>query len=231
MLNNCHALTRRFGFGRLPALVLYLSMSFLAGCSHTRMVTVTVPPRVDLSGYGTIGLMNFTSNADGEINGFATQRLQQAIQAAQPGTRFIELGSTESVLAAVGAKSLDAEAIKRIGQKYEVTAFFHGNVVYSHPKTNVRVLDVTKLQGSVRKELKGDVFAKRVECRTGASVWSSSAWAKRTIGGVSVNGNAVSVTPNEENPQREMIPALVYHLTHDFRATTVQREVSDKAAS
>src|SRR5262249_43077799 len=88
-----------------PILLAFLLMS---GCSST--VLVTVPPRADLKGYGTLGVVDFTSNSGGAAGARATQQLQEQIQAAQPGTRFIELGSRDTVLAAVGRNQLDADA-------------------------------------------------------------------------------------------------------------------------
>ncbi len=85
-----------------------------------------------MKAYETTGIIEFASNADANINQYATQQFQQQLQSAQPGTRLIELGARESVLAAVGAKQLDADAIKKIGQKYGVTAIVHGGASDSH---------------------------------------------------------------------------------------------------
>lgn len=200
----------------------WLSLAIVCGCSST--VLVRVPPRVDMQAYDTTGIIDFASNAEGTTSQFATQQLQQHIQAAQPGTKFIELGSRESVLAAVGARQLDVEAIKRIGQKFGVAAVFHGNITYSEPTTNVRVSDLSKLQGGVKSEIKGDIFGRLLETRTGASVWSSSAWMKKPIAGITSGDQGISVVMKDSNPRYEMVPTLVYHLTNDFRATTARRK-------
>ena len=147
---------------------LLLSLVVLWGCSST--VLVPVPPRMDLKSYGTLGIVEFGSNSDGAINLHATRQFQQQIQAAQPGTPFIELGSREAVLAAVGGRQLDVEALRRIGEKYGVAAIFLGDIVYSDPRTDVKVSDLTKLEGGIRTEIKGDISSRLVETRTGASV-------------------------------------------------------------
>src|ERR1041384_80425 len=100
----------------LAPIMLAVLLATGNGCSST--VLVSVPPRVDLKGYGTLGVVDFTSNSGGAGGARATQQLQEQIQAAQPGTRFIELGSREAVLAAVGRNQLDADAAKRIGKRY-----------------------------------------------------------------------------------------------------------------
>jgi hypothetical protein len=202
---------------------LWLSMGLLCGCSST--VLVRVPPRLDMQAYETTGIIAFVSNAEGPTNEYATQQFQQYVQAAQPGTRFVELGSRESVLAAVGARLLDAEAIKRIGRKFGVAAVFHGHITYSEPTTNVRVTDLSKLHGGVRSEIKADIFGRLLETRTGASVWSSSAWTRKPIAGLVSGEHGVSVSMKDSNPRHEMVPTLIYHLTDDFRATTARQKV------
>ncbi len=202
---------------------LLLSLAVLWGCA-AKTVLVPVPPRMDLRGYGPLGIVEFTSNADRAINTHATRKFQEQIQAAQPGTPFIELGDRETVLAAVSARQLDADALKKIGEKYGLAAIFLGDIVYSDPKTSVRITDLTKLEGGVRAEVRADISSRLVETRTGASVWSSSAWARRQIGRLSVSAErGVSGQASDSNPREEMVPALAYQLTHDFRPTSVRQ--------
>lgn len=201
--------------------VLLLSLAML-GCSST--VVVPVPPRMELGSYGTLGIVEFASNADRAINARGTRQFQEQIHAAQPGTRFVELGSREAVLAAVGGKQLDADALRRIGEKYGVAAIFLGEIVYSEPKADVQIKDLARLEGGVRTEIRGDISSRLVETKTGASVWSSSAWAKRQTGSLRVSAeNGVSGGMSQSNPRDEMIPALVYQLTHDFRPSSVRQ--------
>jgi hypothetical protein len=202
---------------------LLLSLVMLWGCSST--VLVPVPPRMDLKTYETLGIVEFASNADRSINVHATRKFQEQIQAAQPGTRFIELGSREAVLAAVGGRQLDADALRKIGEKYGVAAIFLGDIAYSEPRTDVRLTDLAKLEGGARTEIRADITSKLVESRTGASVWSSSAWVRRQIGRVSVSAErgVNAAASKSANPREEMMPTLVYQLTHDFRPSSVRQ--------
>jgi hypothetical protein len=201
---------------------LLLSLA-MWGCSSST-VLVSVPPRMDLKSYGTLGIVEFVSNSDRAINAHATRQFQEQIQAAQPGTRFIELGNREAVLAAVGGRQLDVDALKKIGERYGVAAIFLGDITYSEPRTDVKLTDLTKLEGGMRTEIKGDISSRLVETSTGASVWSSSAWAKRQIGRLSVSAEqGVSGGVSKSNPREEMVPVLVYHLTHDFRPSSVRQ--------
>jgi hypothetical protein len=179
---------------------------------------------MDLKSYGTLGIVEFASNSDSTINTYATRQLQAQIQAAQPGTPFLELGSRETVLAAVGANQFDVDTLKKIGHKFGVAAIFVGDIAYSE-KTDVKVTDITKVQGGVRTEVRGDISSRLLETRTGASVWSSSAWAKRQVGRLSVSEQGVSGGMSNSNPREEMVPALVKHLTQDFRPGSVRRRV------
>ncbi|HXJ52323.1 MAG TPA: hypothetical protein VNH16_13075 [Burkholderiales bacterium] len=205
----------------LAPILLAVLLATGNGCSST--VLVSVPPRVDLKGYGTLGVVDFTSNSGGAGGARATQQLQEQIQAAQPGTRFIELGSREAVLAAVGRNQLDADAAKRIGKRYGVDAVFLGEIAYSDAKTDIRVNDLTKLDAGLRSEVLGDISARLVETASGASVWSNSGWVRRQVGRVNVSEQGISASMTKSDPREEMVPALVYQITHDFRPTTERR--------
>jgi len=212
---------------RRPAVfALLLSLAMLWGCSSSRTVLVNVPPRMDLKSYGMLGIVEFASNANSAINARATREFLSHVHSAQPGTRIVELGSREAALAAVGAKQLDADALRRIGEKYGVEAIVLGEIAYSEPRTDVKITDLSKLEGGVRTEVRGDISAKLVETRTGASVWSSSAWARRQVGHVNVSADqGVSGTLRNSDPREEMLPALVSNLTQDLRPTSVRQQV------
>ncbi len=114
-------------FAKPSVLLLFLSLGVL-GCAGSNYVTVRVPPEVDLRSYAAVGIIELGSNADAAISRYATERFQSSVQSAQPGTRLVELGTAESVLAAVGARQLDADAIKKIGTRFGVAAVFEGNI-------------------------------------------------------------------------------------------------------
>jgi hypothetical protein len=206
---------------RFAAISLLVGFALLAACSHT--VVVPVPPRVDLRGYSSIGIVEFDSNSERAISARATRQFQEQIQAAQPGTRFIELGDRQALLASLGAKQLDAPTLRRIGQQYGVAAVFLGDIAYSEPRVDVKISDIAKMEGGMRAEIRGDMSARLFETATGASVWSNSSWARRQLGAVSVSEQGVSGGLRNANPREEMVPALVYEITHDFRPSSVRQ--------
>ena len=206
-------------------IAVVLALAFLSGCA-SKTVLVHVPPQLDMGAYATTGIIEFAALADAAVAQHATRQFQESVQRAQPGTRFLELGTREHVLAAVGARELDTEAIKKIGQKYGVAALFLGEITYSDPKVDIVVVDPLKLQGSVKAEVKGDMSSRLMETNSGASVWSSSSWAKRQLGSVRVSGEiGISGRVSQSNPREEMVRDMVYHLTHDFRSTSVRQRV------
>lgn len=201
--------------------VLVVLAAVLSGCSQHHTVVVKVPPRVELKPYGTIGIIDFSSNGERATSVHATRQFQEHVQEAQPGTRFLELGPRDAVLAAIGARELDPAALQKIGAMYRVNAVFLGDIVYSDPKTDIKVSDIMKLEGGVRSELRGDITSRLFETSSGASVWTRSAWAKRQLGALSVSAErGVSGGMSKSNPREEMVPSLVFQLTHDFRPST-----------
>lgn len=203
---------------------LLLALAILAGCS--KYVKVTVPPRMDLIRYETLGIVEFSSNASATVNAQATRQFQEHIQAAQPGTPFLDLGNREALLKTMDSRQFDADTIKKIGERYGVDAIFLGEINYSEPKTDIKISDIDKLEGGIRTEIRGDISSKMMETRSGASVWSSSAWATRQIGKLRVSAeDGVSGRMSDSNPREEMVPDMVWHLTHDFRPSTVRQKV------
>jgi len=87
----------------------------------------------------------------------------------------------------------------------------------------VKISDIAKMEGGVRAEIRGDMSARLFETASGASVWSTSGWARRQLGGVNVSEQGVSGGMRNANPREEMVPTLVYEVTHDFRPTSVRQ--------
>jgi len=202
--------------------VVVTALAMLGACSHT--VLVPVPPRVELQGYGTLGIVEFGSNSERGISARATRQFQEQVQAAQPGTRFIDLGDRQALLASLGVKQLDPAAMRKIREKYGVGAIFLGDIAYSQPRVDVNIGDLTKLEGGMRAEMKGELSAQLLETASGASVWSSSGWVRRPLGSVSLSAeHGVSGGMRNSDPREEMVPALVREVTQDFRPTTVRQ--------
>jgi hypothetical protein len=103
---------------------------------------------------------------------------------------------------------------------------FVGDIVYSDPKTDIRINDLARLDGGARTEVRGDMAVRLIETRSGASVWSSSSWARREVSRLRVStASGISGSTRDSDPRSEMVPALVMHATPDFRPSTERRQV------
>lgn len=196
----------------------------LSACSKT--VTVEVPPRVDLSEWPVVGVVEFTTETNKALAQDATQQFIMQLQSAQPGVRILELGEQNALLEAVQRSRIDPDAIKQIGLKYGVQAIFTGKLQVAEAKPDVsfsRDLSTASAGASIN----GGLDAKLQETNTGATVWSNGAHGKWSIGGLTFGGKGISdveyTDPNDKYD--EMIRELAEVATNDFRPTYEKRKV------
>ncbi|MEN8807307.1 MAG: hypothetical protein ABF291_07510, partial [Desulfobacterales bacterium] len=62
----------------------------------------------------------------------------QRAQYAQPGVRFLELGTLAPILTSVGADHLDPDILMSLARKYHVNAVFTGHLEISEVKPKIR---------------------------------------------------------------------------------------------
>lgn len=211
---------------RVRCMVVLMAALALLACSRT--VTVKVPPRVDLKGFATIGVVDFAARPPGELAGEATQRLLGQLQAAQPGARFLELGSREQVLREVGRSELDYRAVRAIGERYGVAAVLSGSVEVSEPRPDL-ALSPNLASVSAQAKIDGKMSAKLWESASGATVWTNSSWGSWSVGRVSIAGNGAA-SADFRHPQEqsnEIVMALIKALCGDFWPTYERRQASE----
>ena len=138
-------------------LLILIVCSFFA-CAKTALVYVQ--PRLDLTEYVRVGIIDCTTNADPSISRYATQQLEEYIHSAQAGIHFIELGAQEEMLNVVKSNKLDSEAIQKIGEKYNVAAVFQSDIEYSDVKTDVNMKDILNLKTKVQTYLYATLTAR-----------------------------------------------------------------------
>ncbi len=156
---------------KIIAVALTLTLAILLGCSHTEKVRV--PPRVQLSGYNYIGVIEFSSNAEDNLKPYVTQNFIHNLQSAQPGTRIIELGSEAQLLQTMNCKKLDLETIKLIGKKYNVDAVIFGHLEISELKPSVKVFTVSESL-KAKAHIEALLSARLLETGNGATLWTNS---------------------------------------------------------
>src|SRR2546428_8947236 len=116
---------------RPPSLVLPIWAGTACGGSPR----VLLPPRLNLSPYGQIGLVTFTAeNAKGSLHEFATRRFSEYVLAAQTGIEVLELGAADSVLRRAGATELGPPAAQALGGERGVPVVFFGHLKVSNVK-------------------------------------------------------------------------------------------------
>ncbi len=212
----------------MRVLAIELSSIMVFGCAPTsRLITIEIPPRMDLKGYSLIGIIDFSSNADSSVERYAAQQLQEHIQAAQPGVPFIELGPLDTVLAEVEAKRLDANAIKRIGEKYGVEAVFSGDILYSEPKTDFDLSQILDFKAKARTYIDATLTVRLSTAQHGATIWSNSSNFQRTLTDIKVIGKKMPVVDvqGRESPQHQLIPDMIHAVICDFRPTYEKQRV------
>jgi hypothetical protein len=186
----------------------------LSACSSPKVLQ---PPRVDLGSYGTLGIVSFSSNATGELPGYATRRFLQRVQAAQPGVRVLELGNETRVLSAVRHQILDFEAMRAIGEKWGVDAVFAGNLDVTDVKPNVQLASIIKSM-SMSADVKATLSTRLVETKSGATVWTRASTAQAQVAHVSVvsHGPIDFGAQDPDEAYGKLVHSLVSRVTSDF---------------
>jgi len=204
--------------------ILLICLPILFACSHTQKVLV--PPRVDLKAYKAIGVIDFSSTPRDDLRGYVTQNYMQTVQSAQPGVRFLELGSKEHVLTKISRKELDLDAIRSIGGAYHVDALIFGHFSASNPTPNVRLSSsMQSLQAGAVVE--ASLITKIWETDSGVVRWTNSTARQKKVASLKADttGNIKFGVSDPEEVYGHLVPELVYANTADFRSYYEYRKV------
>jgi len=196
-----------------PLITCLAAAALLSGaCASKR---VLVPPFLDVSPYGRVGLVTFTTeNAKGGLNSLATEYFAEQVLAAQP-IEILELGELEQLLAEVGRSEVDIEALKAIGAAYDVPILFLGDLQVSgvEPRASLSALRVEAtitVQAGVRL----------VSTESGGSIWRESARITDRVGHLGWTGGIPDFSAEDpEKAYGPLVEALAHELTRDFRPT------------
>jgi len=187
------------------------------GCAKRTLVQV--PARVDLHELGTIGIVEFASGSEGKLAAFSTQRFIEALQESQPGVHVLELGKIPEL----PGGSVDHAAIRAIGEKYDVDALIVGNLKVEEVRPNVDVVSMVKSM-SVSADVDAALTARLFETGRGATVWTRSTRATRTVAHVGMGGGKVVFDARDpKGAYGELVDCLVNEVTDDFRVSYVRQ--------
>ena len=208
------------------AVWFFLTVVLLVGCTHKQKVIV--PPRILLTPFNNIGIIDFSSNINNSLQQTATQKFMQRVQSAQPGVRFLELGPMAPILTSCGADHLNPDILMTLAGKYHVNAVFTGHLEISEVKPKIRWNAVAT---SVKAEayLEGMLTVRLLEARSGAILWTNSSAAKKSVAAISLNRNGpVGVSINDPEAKYDnLVRELVYNCTNDFFPYYVYQEVHE----
>lgn len=199
--------------------VLFAGLVVLtAGCAGTKYQTVMVPPRVDLTEHDIIAVVQFDSDSEGELGPLATRRFTDLARRDQGLVRMLHVDD--------GPESRDANAMKDVGERHGARSMFVGRVEISDVRPNVSIAQTLR-SGSLTANVDATLTVELVETESGASIWSASARASRTIGHVSVF-DGKHFTFDAEDPEQAygaLVDALVSQVTSDFQAHWIRQRI------
>jgi hypothetical protein len=199
---------------RKVGLYLLVTAAFVVSACASK---VSQPPRVDLARYGTIGMIEFSSNEAHDLGPLASEKFVAAIQSAQPGVPILELGDEGRVLRTVQRYELDPETIHAIGKKYKVDAIVSGNLDTRGIKPEFSV-DSSTHSMSATAYIEGSLRAKIFEARSGATIWTNSARGRETVAHVDLSTTRLPSLGGEgrDDAHGRLVHALVARVTADF---------------
>ncbi|MCK5833383.1 hypothetical protein KAH81_06910 [bacterium] len=199
--------------------VLFIVSMFYVGCAPK----VMVPPKVDLKGYETIGLVEFDSNSEGNFSEYVTQEFLEAISEDQAGVKVIELGTEEELLSDLGLFSMGPDALKAMNRKYDIRTLITGNIDFSEPSADINGIPGLTSMG-VEVNVSAILTVKMRDAETGATIWTSSSRAEREIADVGFTGNFFHF--GSENPDKaygKLTDKLLRNATRDFRISYIRK--------
>ncbi|HDR91481.1 MAG TPA: hypothetical protein ENN75_04450, partial [candidate division Zixibacteria bacterium] len=112
-------------------LIVVIISLIMVGCAPK----VMVPPKIDLTKYEKVGLVQLTSNSEGNLTPYLTERLLEAILEDQPGIMVLELGREEDLLYELGFSTMTPDAIRALGDNYGVKTVMTGVLDFTEPST------------------------------------------------------------------------------------------------
>jgi hypothetical protein len=210
----------------LTAAVLTILGSAACG-GGTHWVNTRIPPKVDLSQYGKVGLVTFTiENAKGQLHELATQKFSEFLLDAQR-VEVLELGSADTVLRRVGDVRFAAASAQALGGTRDVPVIFAGHLKVSNVKPQGKVLglNLPRIEADVSVELNVALFS----AKTGATIWRSSASASEKVGSMGMSGGEPYFSAKDPNEAYgHLVNYLIGEVTHDMRATYVREQVRNR---
>jgi hypothetical protein len=205
-------------------MILAIVLALLSACSQTEKVRI--PPRIELKTYHTIGVIEFSTNAEDTLKPYVTQNFIRNVQSAQPGTRILELGDKAQLLRAIGHSQLNPETIRSIGRKYNVDAVILGHLQVFEIKPKIHVFADPKALNA-KAYLEAALSTRILETDSGATLWTRATTGKTQVARINLKeGGFISLGVSDPKEKYgKLVPEMVYANTTDFRSRYEYRRV------
>lgn len=202
---------------RIAMWVCVAAVAVSAGaCSGKQYVTVTIPPRLDLSGIERVGLTTFTvQNARGGLHELATQRFAEQVLEASRGIEVLELGDAGAILQQAGEPVFGPAAARAVGADHDVPAVFAGHLVVSDvkPSGGLTAFGIPHVEATVTVELRVALYS----TETGGTLWRAGSTAGEKVGHLTIAGGEPSFSAKD--------PAAAYGRLVDHLVAVVSRDL------
>jgi hypothetical protein len=201
--------------------ILGAALVLFVGCGGSR---VLMPARVNLQSFQRIGFVEFTSNAEGNLQTLASQQFIQRMQSSQPGVPVLELGDRKKVLDAIGYDRIDPDAIQAMGSRFNVDAVIIGNVEVTDVKPKVDLARAL-MSMDVQADVEAALTTRLMEAGSGATLWTRSSRSKQTVAhaGIDSQGGIHFGAEDPETAYGSLVHDLVYDVTQDFQPYWVKQ--------
>ncbi len=198
--------------------LVFVGILIVVGCAPK----VMVPPKIGLSDYEIVGIIEFESNSEGDYGDYITRKFIETIIEDQPGVKIVELGSMDEILAEIGASSLGPTAIDSINRRFGIKTLITGNLDISQPSPNIHgMLDLASI--GVEVDVTAMLTVRMRDTDSGATVWISSASEERELANIGFSGDLFYFdTKNPDKVHDKLTDKLVKKVSQDFRISYVR---------
>ncbi|MCS7259104.1 MAG: hypothetical protein NZ601_07090 [candidate division WOR-3 bacterium] len=195
------------------------SFVFLLAVFCLSCYRIVLPPKLDLRGYETIGIVRFKCPDALNLEPLITQRFIAEITKDQQNLEILELGKEEELLKELKIETMGIEAYKAAATKYNVSSIFLGEVTISDIKPNVTIIPGLSYIGA-QGDLEAIIVAKLIDAKTGKIIWTNSAKTRKVVGHIGfIEGKFVLDAKDPQSTYGPMVEELVKKLTRDFQKT------------
>ena len=191
----------------------------------SKTVTVTIPPRLDLSDFARVGLATFTvENAKGGLHELATRRFAEQVLEATRGVEVLELHDTPALLQASSESTFGPASARVVGTAHQVPAVFAGHLKVSNvkPSGGLSGFGLPHVEATVSVELTVALYS----TQTGGTLWRAGAGAGEKVGHLSIiRGEPSFSAKDPDAAYGRLVDRLIAVVSRDLYPTYERRKL------